>query len=128
MEEFKSMSLIRRRLSSLVLVAMVVALLAAVFSVSAQAGTWSGSNPAYTWTTGNGVYYTYSWESVENTSEAKYESICVSPVQWNGSKYVFPWGWQCKGYSVYFPHSTITAAHGVYNPNGTRQYFFAQFG
>jgi hypothetical protein len=107
---------------------MVVALLAAVFSVSAQAGEWSGSNPAYTWTTGNGANYTYSHEGAENTSEAKYESICVSPVQWNGSKYVFPWGWQCKGYSIEFYHSTITAAHGVYNPNGARQWFRAWFG
>jgi hypothetical protein len=112
---------------ALVCLVVAVALSATAFSAaSAQAESWSGSNPAFTWTTGNGAYYTYTWETAE--APGAIWKICVSPVQWNGSKYVFPWGWQCAYQAIYFPHSAITAAHGVYNPENTRESFYAQFG
>jgi hypothetical protein len=117
----------KHRLLPLVSVIAVVALAAITFAApAAQAGEWSGSNPAYTWTTGNGAYYTYTSETADVTGET-FNKICVSPVQWNGSKYVFPWGWQCKLYGVSFTHEAIYAAHGVYNPEGHRVYFVAFF-
>lgn len=117
------MTQVRKRL--LPLMAAVVALASVGLSSVAQAADpWSGSNPANTWTTGNGVYYEYGSEDAWVTSGPL--NICVSPVQWNGSKYVFPWGWQCKGTQVVFSHPIIVAAHGVYNPNSSKQGFGAE--
>ncbi len=120
------MTRIRKRLLAVVSTVAVVAMAAVglTASVAQAADPWGGSNPAYTWTTGNGVYYEYGGEIAGVTSGP--ETICVSPVQWNGSKFVFPWGWQCKHFSVGFSHPLILAAHGVYNPNGSRQYFNAE--
>lgn len=120
------MTRIRKRMLATVGTVAVVAVAAVGFSapVAQASDPWSGSNPAYTWTTGNGVYYEYGSEDAWVTSGP--EDICVSPVQWNGSKWVFPWGWQCKNGQVAFQHPLVVAAHGVYNPNGSRQYFGAE--
>lgn len=121
------MKLVQKRLLPLFSMMAVLAVVGA-FAVAvpaANAEGWNANNPAYTWTTGTGQnYYYYSEAAVVSSGPA---DICVSPVQWNGSKWVFPWGWQCKNYEVAFTHSYIEAGHGVYNPNGSRQYFNAYF-
>jgi hypothetical protein len=104
---------------------VAVAFSATALSASAQADIWNGSNPAYSWTTGNGAYYSLYWEYAGVTSGPA--TICVSPVRYEGGKFVFPWGWQCGSGSIEFTHPKIEAAHGVYNPNGSRQYFNAGF-
>lgn len=119
---------VRKRLFPLLAVLAIAAagMTALVVPVANAIGNWEGNNPAYTWTTGNGVYYGYSWEWA--TVDSGPYHICVSPVRYEGGKFVFPYGWQCNsGREVFFSHGFEYAAHGVYNPNGSRQYFNEAF-
>lgn len=86
------MTRIRKRLLAVVGTIAVVAMAAVGLSapVAQAADPWGGSNPAFTWTTGNGVYYEYGSEDAWVNSGP--ENICVSPVQWNGSKMGLPMG------------------------------------
>jgi hypothetical protein len=104
-----------------VIVALVVAMSA--MSGAARAEVWGGKLPGKSWTTGNGVVFTLHglFASVKEGPPA----ICVGPVQWNGSSWVFPYGWNCGQGSITWEFAAINAAHGTDNPNSSADTFTA---
>lgn len=116
---------------SLSLIAVGVAMLFSMVLVTSAAHAWRNEYfvsklPGKTWTVGNGAvlegqHFQYSAVQGEGPS-----TICIGPVQWNGSNYVFPYGWACgQTNAVSWEYPAITAAAGTDNPNSTIQHSVA---
>lgn len=112
---------------SLSLIAVAIAMLFSMVLMASAADAWRNEYfvsklPGKVWTVGNGAVLEgqhFQYSQVQGSGPPE---ICVGPVQWNGSKYVFPYGWQCGGGSALWEYGSITAAAGTDNPNSSEQH------
>ncbi|MGE5700788.1 MAG: hypothetical protein ACM3VU_00065 [Arthrospira platensis] len=83
--------------------------------------------PGKTWTVGNGAVVTNQHWQYSFLNGSGPPQTCVGPVQWNGTKYVFPYGWHCGEVTVLWEYAPITAATGVDNPNSSEQHELQEY-
>lgn len=118
MSHYIGMSL---RTRSMLLSAAIAALAALALTTSAAFG-WRneynlGGLAANSWTTGNGVVLEGQHVQFAEHYGSGPTSFCIGPVQWNGSSWVFPYGWKCGGGTVAWEYGALNAAAGTDNPN-----------
>jgi hypothetical protein len=84
------------------LVAFVAALavsMSVASAANAEGGSYNtGKLPGKTWTCGPCEAGTMDYQFAQAYESGS--SVCIGPVQWNGSIFVSPYGWKCGNHSV----------------------------
>jgi hypothetical protein len=90
---------------------------------SSAVAAFQGRLPGHTTTASGAEYYMSSMLASVEGGET-----CIGPASWNGSSYVWPYGYKCGSVTVAFNFPWITDHLGVYNPGANTIHFSVEPG
>jgi hypothetical protein len=109
----------RGGIATLVAILAIAALGVGFFASAANAEVVEGMLKGKNWTIGE--KFNVGFESAQDGQNL---SICVGPAQISGSKWVFPYGWNCSATNyVSWSYTRLLAFPAVDNPNSPSMYF-----